>query len=323
MFPSLLTSRLRTILWDNYDSVVASFAKNRKWSFRINKLNSDGTDVFEELSSKNITVEKLEGLEWVYVFEREQEYAIKWTRAFYDGKIYLQSIASILPVLILGPESGDMILDVCAAPGSKTTQLAMLMGNKGCIYAIEQNQIRFDKLMHNCNLQWATIVKGIKMDARHFLSETSGTIVVLDDTNDIQFDRILLDAPCSAEGRIALDNEKTYGFWSLENIQKKAALQLELLTMAFARLESGGTLVYSTCTLAPEENEWVISEFLSSHDDARVDPIDIWLSDRSWWIPGLTSFGRNTEYSSELLNAVRILPSDETEGFFIVKIRKI
>ncbi len=93
------------------------------------------------------------------------------------------------------------------------------------------------------------------MDARHFLSDTGGSIVVIDDTADIAFDRILLDAPCSAEGRIALDNEKTYGFWSLDNIQKKAALQLELLIMAFARLESGGTLVYSTCTLAPEENE--------------------------------------------------------------------
>ena len=87
------------------------------------------------------------------MFDREQEYAIKGTRAFYDGKIYLQSIASILPVLVLGPDSGETILDVCAAPGSKTTQMAMLMENIGKIYAIEQNQIRYDKLMHNCSLQ--------------------------------------------------------------------------------------------------------------------------------------------------------------------------
>lgn len=161
------------------------------------------------------------------------------------------------------------------------------------------------------------------MDARHWLADTGGAIVVLDNTADINFDRILLDAPCSAEGRIALDNEKTYGFWSLDNIQKKAALQSELLAMAFARLESGGTLVYSTCTLAPEENEGVISGFLSNHLDAILEPIDIGLSGRSWWTPGLTSFGRNTQYSDELLKTVRILPSDETEGFYIAKIRKI
>jgi 16S rRNA C967 or C1407 C5-methylase (RsmB/RsmF family) len=87
------------------------------------------------------------------MFDREHEYTIKGTTSFYEGKIYLQSIASILPVYVLDPESGDTVLDVCAAPGSKTTQMAMMMENKGKIYAIEQNQIRFDKLMHNCNLQ--------------------------------------------------------------------------------------------------------------------------------------------------------------------------
>lgn len=189
------------------------------------------------------------------MFDREHEYAIKGSRVFYDGKIYLQSIASLLPVFALEPESGETILDVCAAPGSKTTQIAMIMENIGRIFAIEQNQIRFDKLMHNCALQGATIVEGVKMDARHWLADTGANVVVVDDAMDILFDRILLDAPCSAEGRIALNNEKTYGFWSLDNIIKKAELQSELLKMSFARLAVGGTLIYSTCTLAPEENE--------------------------------------------------------------------
>jgi len=89
----------------------------------------------------------------VYLFDREHEYAIKGTRAFYDGKIYLQSLASMIPVLALDPRSNETILDVCAAPGSKTTQIASAMHNTGKIVAIEQNQIRFDKLMHNCRLQ--------------------------------------------------------------------------------------------------------------------------------------------------------------------------
>lgn len=153
MFPTLLTSRLKTILGNLYEEVIASFAKNRNGSFRINTLKTNGEDVFIEFASKGIIIRAFEGLEGVYMFDREHEYAIKGTTAFYEGKIYLQSIASMLPVYILDPESGDTVLDVCAAPGSKTTQIAMMMENKGEVYAIEQNQIRFDKLMHNCKLQ--------------------------------------------------------------------------------------------------------------------------------------------------------------------------
>jgi 16S rRNA C967 or C1407 C5-methylase (RsmB/RsmF family) len=160
------------------------------------------------------------------------------------------------------------------------------------------------------------------MDARHWLSDTGATVTVIDDTADIEFDHILLDVPCSAEGRITLDNEKTYGFWSLDNIMKKSELQSELLAVAWDHLKIGGTLVYSTCTLAPEENEGVIADFLLSHDDAIVEDIDIGLSDRSWWTPGLASFGKNTYYPDILAKSVRILPSNDTEGFFVVKIRK-
>lgn len=98
--------------------------------------------------------------------------------------------------------------------------------------------------MHNCRLQGATIIEGRKMDAKKYLAR------------DIpSFDRILIDAPCSAEGRISLQNEKSYGFWSIENIRSKSETQYELLSFAFSHLEKGGILVYSTCTLAPEENE--------------------------------------------------------------------
>lgn len=161
------------------------------------------------------------------------------------------------------------------------------------------------------------------MDARHWLSDTGAAVRIVDDTADIEFDRILLDAPCSAEGRIALDNEKTYGFWSLDNITKKSALQSSLLSVSWDHLKMGGTLVYSTCTLAPEENEGVIADFLLTHPDAILEDIDLGLSDRSWWTPGLISFGKNTVYSDIMMKSVRILPSDETEGFYIAKIRKV
>lgn len=334
--PQLLLSRFQMILGYDFSLVLESFSKNRKGSFRLNLLKTDGREIFLEFAEKNIVVEKFAPLDGVYVFERDQEYAIKGTRAFYDGKIYLQSIASILPVLVLAPEAGERILDVCAAPGSKTTQISMLMKNTGSITAIEQNQIRYDKLMHNCKLQWATNITGAKLDAlKYFEGEfeiTDGEIhkkgkyarpsteVIHLETVPL-FDRILLDAPCSAEGRISLENEKSYGFWSLDNISKKAELQSELLGLAFSKLKKWGTLVYSTCTLAPEENEWVLANFLSRNPNATLEPIDIWLSDAVWWKTGLTEFDGKF-YGDIMKKTIRILPSEETEGFFIWKIVK-
>jgi NOL1/NOP2/sun family putative RNA methylase len=290
---------------------MESFSHERRGSFRLNLLKTDGAEVMTEFGEKGIVIEEYPGISGVYVFDRIHEYAIKWTRAFYDGKIYLQGIASMLPVLALDPKSGESVLDICAAPGSKTTQLAMLMRNEWSITALEQNQIRYDKLMHNCKLQWVTIVEGEKIDARKYLTEISW-----------EFDKILLDAPCSAEGRILLSNEKSYGFWSLENTKKKAELQYELFSNAIKLLKSGGTFIYSTCTLAPEENEWVVARILEENKSLELQDIDIWLSEKSWWKPGMTTFGGKL-YPDKLKKTVRILPSDETEGFYMAKIRKI
>ena len=342
MLLSLLTSRLQSILSKDYDTVLEAFSHERNGSLRINLLKWDGTEVFTEFSEKWIVIIPFEGIVWTYMFDRAHEYAIKGTRAFYDGKIYLQSIASLLPALVLEPRSGETVLDLCAAPGSKTTQIAMMMRNTGKIVAIEQNQIRYDKLMHNCNLQGATNIEWVKLDAKKYFSgdfETTGDEIhkkgkyakyiepkypEADDVLEKKiplFDRILLDAPCSAEGRILLENEKSYWFWTLDNIAKKSELQYELLTLAIGALKSGGTLVYSTCTLAPEENEWVIARVLSEQSDLRIHDIMLGLSGRPWWRTGLTSW-KGTDYTDEMSKAVRILPSSETEGFFIAKIVK-
>lgn len=310
MLPKLLTSRLETLLGPDYSSVLDAYKHQRMGSFRINTLKSNTPEVLDEFSKKWITVAPYEALPGVYLFAREQDFAIKGTDAFYQGRIYLQSLASILPVFALDPQKWEHILDVCAAPWSKTTQIAMLMRNEWKIIALEQNQIRYDKLMYNAKLQWATNIEGRKMDARKFF-----------ETEEEQFDRILLDAPCSAEWRINLENEKSYGFWTLENIKKKAELQYELLELAVKSLKKWGTLVYSTCTLAPEENEGVISRLLWEYRDLSVEPIEIGLSGKSWWKQGIMRFGSHT-FDEAMSETVRILPSDETEGFYMAKIVK-
>lgn len=342
MLPPALLSRLHTILGQDTPAVMSALASERRWSFRINTLIWERQDIFAELDTLGIVTTQYDGIEGVYVFDREYEYALKWSRAFYDGKIYLQSLSSLLPVLALAPQSGDTVLDICAAPGSKTTQIAMMIHNTGKIVAIEQNQIRYDKLMHNCRLQWATCVEWVKLDAlKYFAGDfevTNGEIhkkgkyakyiepKYSELTDKVvskipSFDRILIDAPCSAEGRILLSNEKSYGFWSLENIIQKAELQYILLSAAVGALASGGTLVYSTCTLAPEENEWVVTRVLVDNKDLKLQNITLGLGGKSWWRSWLTSW-KGTDYSEDMKKAVRILPSEETEGFFLVKIEK-
>lgn len=173
--------------------------------------------------------------------------------------------------------------------------------NTSMIVALEQNQIRYEKLLYNIRLQGATSVVGKKMDARRYLTEA-----------DIYFDAILLDAPCSAEGRIDLRNEKTHGFWSLENIEKKAELQKELLSLALDRLKKGGELVYSTCTLAPEENEGVVSSLLISRSDIELLPIALPEVIASCVRDGITGFDEQ-DFPSEITLTKRILPSPLTE----------
>lgn len=183
----------------------------------------------------------------------------------------------------------------------------MLSGG-GEIVALEKHQIRFDKLAYNCRLQGAQSVKPVKIDAIPYLERFSGD----------GFDAILLDVPCSAEGRIRISDEKTFGFWTAKNIEEKAELQKTLLSAAFSALRPGGTLVYSTCTLAPEENEGVVTDFLEGHPSASLEScvFDV-LESR----PGIASFGGRA-FHPEISKTLRILPSERFEGFFVAKIRK-
>lgn len=151
-FPKNLTQRIQKIFPDQFESIFEAFSSERFGSFRLNTLK-DTSDVWHEFSLKNIIVTPFMHWDGVYIFDRQYEYVIKGTDAFYSGKIYLQSLASMIPVIALDPKQNESILDVCAAPGSKTTQIAMMQGDTGQITALEKNPIRADKLAYNCRLQ--------------------------------------------------------------------------------------------------------------------------------------------------------------------------
>jgi len=309
--PRMFYERLEKIYSKkDYDSIIEAISKPRNiMSFRVNNLKSSTKEIEGFLVKNSIEFKKVKELNNTYIVDKKHDYFLKWSEVFYSGKIYIQSLSSMLPAIILGPKEWEIILDLTAAPWSKTTQIADIMKNTGEIVGIEQNQIRFDKLNYNIKLQWATNVTAYKMDANKISAIFSWE----------HFDKILLDAPCSAEWRINLDNEKTYGFWSLDNIKEKQQLQTKLLDSIIPLLKTNWTIVYSTCTLTPEENEEVISNIVEKYPNLSIENIDFKIS---WVTPWIQEF-RWKKYCPNIDKTIRIVPSNLNEWFFIAKLRKI
>ncbi len=220
------------------------------------------------------------------------------------GYFYVQDSASALPPIILDPKPGDSVLDLCAAPGSKTTQLAQLMQNKGIIVANEYVGSRIAAL--GINIQRLGVQNCI-------INQSDGNR--LSKVN--KFDKILVDGPCSGTGTIR-KSPKTLIMWNPNMIKRLAKTQLYLLSNAYKHLKVGGVMVYSTCTLEPQENEGVISEFLHQHPD--MDVLDINLSIKR--SEPIASF-LGVEYDTRVKKCLRIYPQDnDTEGFFVCKLQK-
>jgi NOL1/NOP2/sun family putative RNA methylase len=220
------------------------------------------------------------------------------------GYIYIQEAASMIPPLVLEPQAGEKVLDMCAAPGSKTTQIAQYMKNKGVIVANELTGARIAAL--GVNLQRCGVSNTIT-------TQMSGTRFY-----DMEFDRVLVDAPCSGTGTIR-KSLKTVEMWNPSLASYLAKTQRQLIRAGFTVLKKGGTLVYSTCTLEPEEDEGVIDFLLNEFPDAKVEKIDIKLN-RS---EAVVEF-EGKKYSEEVKKCLRIWPQDnDTEGFFVAKIRKV
>jgi tRNA (cytosine49-C5)-methyltransferase len=218
------------------------------------------------------------------------------------GFIYVQDAASMIPPVVLAPMPGEMVLDLCAAPGSKTSQLAMYMENRGVIIANDVSGLRLTPL--GLNIQRSGIMNTVlTLRANRFF--------------DPVFDKILVDAPCSGTGTIRR-SLKTLQMWSPSLVHRLVAEQRKLIEQGFGLLKPGGIMVYSTCTQEPEENEGMISWFLERHPDAELLEIDLPIK-RSDAVTGF----EGQQYNPEVRKCLRIYPQDnDTEGFFVAKIRK-
>jgi len=301
--PALFLERLRKMIPpQKWDETANTFREPKPTTFRVNTLKIEPQSIpslQEKLEHRRFRLEKVHWYPEAFILREGRLRDLQETEVYKRGEIYVQSLSSMIPPLVLDPKPGERILDLTAAPGSKTTQMACLMKGEGTIVANDNNRIRFFKLKANIEMQGA---KNVELSLRH------GELFGRDFPES--FDRVLLDAPCSAEGRFNVNEPASYRYWKLAKIKEMARKQKNLLLSALRSLKPGGTLVYSTCTFAPEENEEVLDWAKGKLGNA-IQMI------------GITDELPLRNIPNRMPGpAVRILPTPLMEAFYIAKIRK-
>ncbi len=305
-FPKPFKERYKKILGDEAETFYEYCEKPLRKSIRINTLKADKKTVVDRLEKQGW---KLKPIPWCnvgYWVEKKGEIALGNTQEHFMGYFYVQEASSMIPPLVLAPKAGETVLDVSAAPGSKTTQMAEMMKNTGALVANDPNIGRIRALRFN--LDKGGVVNTVVN------RQDGGSI----SKSNLKFDKILFDAPCSAEGTVRKDY-KVLNHWGEKHIKSLSRIQKRIILPVADTLKNNGTLVYSTCTLAPEENEEVISFLLEKRPEFKVEKVILkGLKTRC----GITSWD-GKEYSKEVEKCARIYPQDnDSEGFFVAKIVK-
>lgn len=294
-------SLFMTLLINDYGQDIANtiweqIQGKRVVSFRVNTLKATKQEIREILLTNEIDVQEVPWYEDAFILKNGDERTLERLEIYQQGWIYLQSLSSMIPPLALNPKPKTDILDMAAAPGGKTTQIASLTHNQAFITACEAQPIRAEKLKYNLDKQGVKHVQLIQSDARR-----------LDDF--FRFDQILLDAPCSGSGTILISDPKSYQFFSEKLINKSHETQVALLDKALRLLKPGQTMVYSTCSILRKENEDVIQKMMKRYK-IEVVPIEGFQSDEMKTLP------------STMEHVMLIAPSSLYEGFFVAKIMK-
>lgn len=286
----------------DFDEFIAYCKKTLRKSIRVNTLKISVKDFQKITAEKGWELTPIPWCESGFWIDREnKEKPLGTSIEHFLGLFYIQEASSMIPPEVLNPQPGDRVLDMAAAPGSKTTQLATKMKNEGVIIANEPVVKRIKGLVSNLE-RLGTYSVVVNRKEGQFFEETTPNF----------FDKILLDAPCTGEGTVRKD-QKALDNWSQENIEGMSKLQKQLIKSAFKALKPGGEMVYSTCTLAREENEEVVEYLLNEFpDNAKLIPIILLSSDV---IRESQSSGNN--------GMLRIWPQQyDSEGFFVAKIKK-
>lgn len=276
--------------------IIEGYLAKRKTTLRINTIKSNIEEIKQKLDAKKIEYEEVKWSKEAIIIKNEDEKAIQEMDIYTNGEIYMQSLSSMLPPIILEPKEGTDILDMTAAPGGKTTQIAALTNNKAHITACEKNKIREERLKYNIDKQGASCVFIMQKDARF-----------IDDF--FSFDQILLDAPCSGSGTLDFNDNNIEKYFSKQLIDRSSSVQKTLLSKAIKLLKPGHEMVYSTCSILSCENEDIIVHSIKN-ENVEIVPIHFEGMEELPLLP------------TKIHGTLCVCPTDLYEGFFVAKIRK-
>ena len=272
------------------NKIIDGYSKQRPVTLRVNTIKSSKELIENSLEKAGISFKEVNWYKDALIIENVREDEIKKLDIYENGEIYLQSLSSMIPPVILDPKEGENILAMAAAPGGKTTQIASLTNNKVMITACEKNKIRAERLKYNLQKQGVGCTNVMLEDARKL-------------SDFFSFDKILLDAPCSGSGT---DNIKEKNF-TKELIERSSKVQEELLRKALKILKTGREMIYSTCSILKQENENILRKVLPKAN-AEIIPIRP-IED----IPTLPV---------DIEGTICVCPTESYEGFFVAKIRR-
>jgi NOL1/NOP2/sun family putative RNA methylase len=253
--PEPFLRKMRQLLQDQFADFLSSYENDRHYGLRVNLLKL-GADEFARISPF-----PLEPVPWIregFYFDGEQR---PGKHPYYHaGLYYIQEPSAMLPVELLDVQPGERVLDLCAAPGGKAAQIAAKLKHTGVLVANDPHEERVKALVKNIELSGARGAVVLNERPERLAATFAG-----------YFDKILVDAPCSGEGMFRKDEQMSRE-WSEDSPDQYASVQRELLAQAARMLAPGGTIVYSTCTFSPEENERVVAAFLREYPQFRVVP---------------------------------------------------
>ena len=270
--------------------ILKGYEKQKPVTLRINTIKATKEKIKNELKDAGIEFREIEWNKDALIIKEVREEEIKKLEIYEKGEIYLQSLSSMLPPLFLEPKEGENILDMAAAPGGKTTQIAAITNNKAFITACEKNKVRAERLKYNLQKQGVGCVNVMLEDARKL-------------SDFFSFDKILLDAPCSGSGTINIFNKN----FNKELVERSAKIQEELLSKALRILKPGNEMIYSTCSILEKENENILKRVLSK-TKTEIVPIN--------------SINRIPLLPTTIDGTICVCPTELYEGFFVARIRK-
>jgi tRNA (cytosine49-C5)-methyltransferase len=300
----IFLSRMASILKLPQHKLKEFFYQPTAEVIRINKLVKEYASVLNFFEMKGISLEKIPWAEDTYLVKNKLGIDLKITSEFSKGLFTIQNLAEIIPVVVLNPNSKEKVLDMY--PGESTIHIANLMNNDGEILALSENPEEVFKKLQKYNVKNTEVesVKGEDVHKRYI------------DT----FDKILLNAPSSREGSMYFTKKRPLKNWSIKKTQALARLQKKLIIAAFKCLKSGGSMVYFTSTISPNENESVVSYLLEQEPEASLEKIDV-LQNQDFLKQGLRSWNEEV-YHSDISNTLRTIRGKTMIGAYIALIKK-